>query len=351
MHIIDGLALGGAEQIMATLATEMRGRGYQPTVVTLSRVVAGQPYEEILRSAGVEVIRCAKRTKTAFHLFRDLTHLMRAQHPDLVHTHLFAADVWGGMCAYRSHIPTISTEHNINREEGRMKHWLKYRTHRYRHAIAAVSHAVAENIAHECPSARTVTRVIPNGIDVKRFHIARRTKGTPVISVIGRLERQKGHTDLLAALPLVTQPYEAHFYGTGSQRHTLLRTITELRLTNRVHLHEPVQAIEQVYAQSDIVVVPSRWEGFGLVAVEAMAAGCAVVVSDVDGLKEVVTHDTDGMRVNMRKPEIVAQTLNELLVNPQRRARLGAAAQQTVTQHYSRSTMLAAYEQLYQSLL
>lgn len=351
MHIIDGLALGGAEQIMATLATEMRGRGYQPTVVTLSRVVAGQPYEEILRSAGVEVIRCPKRTKTAFHLFRDLTHLMRAQHPDLVHTHLFAADVWGGRCAYRANIPTVSTEHNINREEGMAKHWLKYRTHRYRHAIAAVSHAVAEDITRHCRSARTITRVIPNGIDVKRFTVPRVKNDMPTIAVIGRFATQKGHADLLAALPLVTQPYVAHFYGTGERRKEIEHAIAHLRLQNRVHLHEPQQAIEQVYAQSDIVVVPSRWEGFGLVTVEAMAAGCAVVVSDVDGLKEVVTHDTDGMRVNMRKPEIVAQTLNELLVNPQRRARLGVAAQQTVTQHYSRSTMLAAYDHIYQSLL
>lgn len=352
MHIIDGLALGGAQQIMATLVTELRERNYEITVVTLSRSTVPQPYETVLHDAGIEVIHCPKKTKTAMHLFHDLTDLMHTRHPDVVHTHLFASDVWGGTCAYRAHIPTISTEHNINNEEGKLKHFLKHRTHRYRHAVVAVSHAVAENIAARCPSAKSIIRVIPNGIDVKRFHGIQRTINTlPVISIVGRLEPQKGHADLLATLPLVTRPYQAHIYGNGSLKKELTITIAQLRLSDRVQVHESVHDIEQIYAQSDIVVVPSRWEGFGLVAVEAMAAGCAVVVSDVDGLKEVVTHNTDGLRVNMRDHEAVAKVLNELLANPQLRARLGAAAQQTVTQHYSRSTMLNAYDALYQDLL
>lgn len=358
-YIIDSLAAsGGAERMLFELATRV-GRsssGFAVEVIAFGGQ-KGDHYYDTLVQAGISVTIIPKKSKIGISLYTKCIQHLRKTKPDIVHTHLFAADVWGGYAAHRAGVPVIlSTEHNINHNEGWLKHRLKCYTHHYRNRIIAVSKAVESSIQKECSAAEGKTAVIYNGVDVQQFSslsIARETKANAParIAVIGRLEEQKGHSDLLNALPLVQEPFTLAVYGAGSLHHQLQQQITTLGLSDRVQFKGVHNSIEQVYAHTDIVIIPSRWEGFGLVAVEALAAGRAVLASRVDGLTEIIQDQHTGILVDMQNTQEVARQIDRLIAQPQLRFELGEAGRKDVVHRFSIEQMIDQYTVLYKSFL
>lgn len=354
LHIIDGLGIGGAERVVFELASRLRQSEFSSEVIGLSSAGGTETFDA-LSKAGIPVRIIEKRGKLGLGLLDELTEYLSQNPPEIVHTHLFAADLWGALAADRAGVPVLlSTEHSVNRNEGWLKHRLKCWTHHKRDTVVAISETVATYTRDFCPSTKDKVRVISNGIDLDRFLAAKpqaRRKKIPTILVVGRLETEKGQLDLLNALPLVTSPFRLQLVGKGTQEPVLRRRIAELMLSDRVELLGPRQDVEKLYHGADIVVVPSRWEGLGLAAIEAMASGCAVLASDVDGLRELVRHEETGLLADFQAPGRVAAALMRLMEDAKLRQRLGAASNTMVRQTYDVDTMLKSYCKLYNELL
>jgi glycosyltransferase involved in cell wall biosynthesis len=109
--------------------------------------------------------------------------------------------------------------------------------------------------------------------------------------------------------------------------------------------------IPALLAELDVLVLPSLWEGFGLVLLEAMAAGRPVVASRVGPIPEVVLHGETGLLVEPGEPEPLAAALIELLEHPTLAARLGAAGRRRVREHFTLDRMVAETEALYEEVL
>jgi glycosyltransferase involved in cell wall biosynthesis len=219
-------------------------------------------------------------------------------------------------------------------------------------AVVAVSEAVKQSVIADCGRrVQAKLSVIYNGIDLQRFtYRVERTNTVPVLTVVGRLEEQKGHLLLCKALRRVRCPYQLRIIGNGSLRQKIVRRAGELGIADHVSIEDARPDIEQVYRETDIVIVPSRWEGFGLVAVEAMASGCVVIASDVDGLKEVIAHEQNGFLVDMDQHDEVAHAIDRLCADVTLRQRLAAAGQQTTRERFGIDHMVTAYETLYNKL-
>lgn len=358
-HIIDGLSLGGAERVLQSLAVGMQEQ-YEVEVITLSRIpLEGQEIAIELLEAGISVTHIPKKSKWAGSTFTRLVNHLQSTNPDIVHTHLFAADVWGARAAYRAHVPVIiSTEHNINNDEGVLKERLKCKTHKLRDSIIAISESVEQYIAHISPEMERNIQLIPNGIDYLRFeHIGRERKESSEpseqlqLAIVGRLAEQKGHIQALEILAQIDIDYHLNIVGEGNMRGAILRTIQELGMEERVTIQPAREDIENVYAAADIVLVPSVWEGFGLVAVEAMASGCIVIASPVDGLSEIISHEENGFLVDMSDPQALQATLQIVQTDPERSGAIRQNAITTVQQHYTREAMVEQYIGLYESFL
>ena len=176
---------------------------------------------------------------------------------------------------------------------------------------------------------------IPNCLPQK-WKVAPRLAATPcyTIGVISRMESLKG-VDLVmpAFAQLLQRGYNCRLVlvGDGTLRPTTQQQQKELSVpTDRVKWVGTV-APEQTsayYATMDIVWIPSRTEGFGLTAIEAMSQGCAVVATAVGGLTEVVTHDTDGILLQSNDATLLAANTAELIDNPEKLCCLQHAAQQ-----------------------
>ncbi|HLD21679.1 MAG TPA: glycosyltransferase family 4 protein [Patescibacteria group bacterium] len=356
IHIIDNISgIGGAERMLFELVTRFPKDRFDCEVIGLGGTKEDYYFRELVQN-NIPVRIIPKKSKCGIRMFFELVQYFRKSRPDIVHTHLFASDVWGGYAAYRAQVPIIiSTEHNINKNEGWVKHRLKCVIHHKIQAIVAISHAVEHYIVQYCSSVRSKILVIPNGIDVHRFsrpHTYQK-KSVPVIAVVGRLEEQKGHIDLLHALSFVHQPLLLRIIGEGSLHRQIQQQAQQLSKTHEIRLEGTRTGtdLEKIYADADVVIVPSRWEGFGLVALEAMAAGCPVLVSDVDGLRECVEQGKTGLRVNMQQPQRVAEVLQQFLKDSSLRQQLGEAARIAVAKKYSIEYVVKKYIHLYESFL
>lgn len=345
-YIIDGLGIGGAERMLLELATRVDAR---VEVISLSRTEQTQDTAKLLEDRGIRVTRIPKRSKLGFGLVQELkAHLSQSQ-PDVVHTHLFAADVWGERAARALKIPSVSTEHSVNRDEGWLKHRLKSAGHKRRAAVVAVSPAV-ERYVREVSAHDPNTRVITNGVDTERFSPERRAPRENHLLVVGRLEPAKGHTNLLRALPHVQAHVTVEVVGDGSLRDDLEKLTHKLGLEERVHFVGATTDVAGVYDTAVLTVIPSNWEGQGIVALEAMASGCPVVASDVDGLRDVIDAEKTGVLVDTTDPEEFARTLDRVLGDDTLQKNLSQTARTRVQKEFSVQAMVQSYQQLYEDI-
>ena len=176
-------------------------------------------------------------------------------------------------------------------------------------------------------------KVIPNGVDVDRFRravpIARWQDGTSNILFVGRHEPRKGLLELLKAFRILRSTgCECRLLVVGSgpqereaRRYVLTRRLRGVEFLGRVSDDEKAQ----LYKTADVYVSPATGrESFGIVLLEAMAAGTAIVCSDIHGYKGVVRRGREGLLVPPRKPKALAAAIGTLLADPELRARMSA---------------------------
>jgi glycosyltransferase involved in cell wall biosynthesis len=155
-------------------------------------------------------------------------------------------------------------------------------------------------------------------------------RGAKVIGIVGRLIQLKGHLTLLRAMKHVRRVVPDAFLliiGAGPDEADFRREAERLGLNDHILWKGPVEPelLPRHYHRMDVVAMPSRWEGFGLAAAEAMAAGKPVVGTNVPGLREVVHDGVTGFLVPVDDPEALAQRLAHLLSDDSLRAAMGRA--------------------------
>jgi glycosyltransferase involved in cell wall biosynthesis len=223
--------------------------------------------------------------------------------------------------------------------------------------VADVIVAVSEEEASLGKSAlrgRARLRVLPNGVDLVRFHpegpTASRCPG-PLVVCVGRLTAQKGQdlaVRMLAAM--TTRQARLRLVGPGSEKESAsVRSLAaELGVSERVELTGRAQDVAPVLRAADVVVQPSRWEGMSLSLLEAMACGAAVVASAVAGT--AILSDGAGVLVPPGDAKAMALAVDALLVDPARRRALGVAARQRAEKDADLTRSRAAHLALWREL-
>ncbi len=230
----------------------------------------------------------------------------------------------------------------------RLTYWLEKQSILRADAITAPSAAVVD-LTRTWLGGRVSARVVPNPIDVQRFSPNGHQRRCEVLFV-GRLERGKGLGTLSDALPAILNccpDVSVRFVGTdGADEHG---RSWRLRLLDRVPLEEHARiAFEQVpradlaelYRTASLCVIPSTWENFPYVALEALASGTPVVATHAGGLPEIVEHGRTGLLVRPDDPAGLANAISELMNDPAKRARMGAEARRDAENKFSASKVV-----------
>jgi phosphatidylinositol alpha-mannosyltransferase len=198
-------------------------------------------------------------------------------------------------------------------------------------------------------------KVIPNGVDVERFRravpLARWQDGTRNILFVGRFEPRKGLLELLKAYRILRKTgcdCRLLIVGSGplareARRYIAVRRLKGVEFLGRVSDEEKAQ----LYRTADVYVSPATGgESFGIVLLEAMAAGTAIVASDIHGYKGVVRRDREGLLVPPREPKEIAGAVARLLRDDELRAAMGDAGRQRA-QEFSWERVTAKVDDYY----
>ncbi|MFO7273404.1 MAG: glycosyltransferase family 4 protein [Bacillota bacterium] len=348
LHVCSDTNIGGAGRYVLTLLTH-------PRLAERFAVAAACPEGALaaaLRRAGVTVFPYpgADRSLTGpglWHLYR----IMRRWRPHIVHTHgalsgRIAGRLAGVRVVYTKHGLAAAVEASVQvRSPGA---WLRrLAVRRFADRIVAVSAAVRDALVAQGADPGAV-RVIPGGVDLRAYEqVPPPVPG--VVGALGRLEREKGFDVLLDAMAELRGEARLILGGDGSQRQALAARVEKEGLP--VELTGFVADVPAFLGRTGVFVLPSRSEGLGLVAVEAMAAGRPVVATRVGGLPEVVVDGETGFLVEPEDPEALARAIRALLADPARAARMGAAGRERVRKLFSAERMAEATAALYEELI
>ena len=378
LQVIPRLDAGGAERIALELAAAIAGRGGRALIASEGGRLVG----ELAARGGrwIELAAASKNPATILANVGRLAAIVRAESIDVLHAHS-RAPAWSALlAARRTGIALATSFHGAYRQAGRAK--ALYNSVMARgDAVIANSRFTATLIGERFPFARSRIVTIPGAIDVTRFspdNISaariealraawRIPSGARTVLLPARLSPVKGQRVLVAAAArlaaagrtdllfiLAGDTGERSAYAT-----TLAADIAAAGLGDRVRLVGHCTDIPAALRLADIAVMPSLVaETFGLAAVEAEAAACPVIVSDIGAFRETVLAPPDvppaertGWRVPVGDAEALAAALTEALdLSPDARAALLARARAHVLPRYSLEAMTAATLTLYHAL-
>ncbi|MBV9957763.1 MAG: glycosyltransferase family 4 protein [Acidobacteria bacterium] len=356
LQVCSARTLGGGERHVADLSNSLARRGHQVYVA----LAPGSPLKARLTELPTKNI-FELRLRNAFDVpsAQRLARLIREEQIEVVHAHL-ARDYPLASLAVRRDAQLVVTRHVMFPLNRLHKLTLK-RVAR----VIAVSEAVARALGAQKLCAESKIRVIPNGIDLKRFEDVRPQEARALIGLesrllvgtVGSLLPLKGHEEFIrAAARIVAARADVGFViicgdGSGGAREEeyraqLERLIAELKLEQHVRLMSWHGELAHFYGALDVYVSASHTEAFGLSIVEAMAAGRALVATATEGAREIVSDKETGLLVPVRDAEKLAEAVAALLADEELRNLLGSRAY-SEAQRFSLERMVEATERVY----
>lgn len=367
LHIINTLSAGGAELHLLTLCRHLKRQGVEIVVACLKEHVKdSRSLRRDFEQEGIKVVNLGADHRFDPRCLVRLVRLFRQERPALLHTHLPRADFAGAFSHFfYPSVPWICSIHGLYSRHWSGKRALPLFSLLWRHADAmiAISHAVKTWLVDERYIPLGKVTVIHYGIETEGFtqpsvHLRQSwgLNGRAVIGAVGSLRPVKGHDSLIKAMPLVSEqvPHASlliaghDLWGYGK---TLQALIDEFRLNGQVRMVGFQSDVPSFLHALDVFAFPSRSEGFGQVAIEAMAAGKPVVASRIAPLTEIVVEGQTGLLVEPDDPVAFAHAITWLFIHPEEAQGMGRRGQERVQHHFLAERMVAETLSLYETVI
>ncbi|MCI0559873.1 MAG: glycosyltransferase, partial [Nitrososphaera sp.] len=327
-HLIEALGPGGAERLLYTNLRHLDPRRFHNTVLTVFS--HANHWTEPIRRLGVRVVSLG--CQSYGDLLAGIARLwvwLREEQPDLLHTHLWAANIIGRVAGELAGIPVISSVHNPDYEPetwndgAKISMWKRSLTRALDRwtvyfgceRMIAVSEYVRQSTHYYLRFPLECIDLLYNPIDTSEFQSqSRRGRtellqewGLPMESLVllnvGRISPQKGLLYAIRALPEIKKQYPmVHLLSVGgtADLHWLERLKAEARslsVAGHLHILGPRRDVPDLLRNCDLFVFPSLYEGLGIALIEAMAVGCACVATEIGPIPEVIHHGVNGWLV------------------------------------------------------
>jgi len=362
---------GGAEIQMFLLAKFLDKKLFTP-IVALS---SNEPLDKLVENfdkEGVKVVRINAKSKHNPVHYLSLKKIIDEEKIDILHLNLWnpASCRYGFLAGKSAKIPMIVTEHDPFEITGFKNAFKKYGLKNVS-KIVTVSNENQKLLKKLFPLHKEKIEVIQNGIDIDwwqsqvlRFtendrektknEVFNAEKDTLIIISVAELHERKGLKYLIKAMSTIKEKYpniKLVIVGEGPDRKNLENLIEDLKLENHIILLGRRKEIPKLLKSSNIFVLPSRREAFGLVNLEAMITPLPVIASKVGGIPEIIKDGETGILVEPENEKELAQALEALISDPKLREKMAEKGFLRVKENFSAQKMAEKYEKLYAKLL
>jgi glycosyltransferase involved in cell wall biosynthesis len=357
LHVHKLRGVSGSENHLLALLPALREAGLDARFLGLDVPGTSDEFYERLDAAGVphRQVRCGADVSP--RMARDVLRAVQAERPQLLHTHLVHADVYGTTAARILRIPYVSTRHNDDRYLLGPFRYVDRFFARGATRLIAISGAVREFLVAAGHDRRKLVTIhygldeLPRARSEPTPEQAGIPDCVPLLLAVGRLIAQKDHASLVDAFAVVRERHpdaRLAILGSGPLEAELRAQIAQLGLQEAVVLPGRVE-IRDWLARADVFVHSSRWEGFGIVLLEAMLASLPIVATRVSAVPEVVADGETGLLVDAGDAAGLAAALERLLSEPALGRRLGDAGYARARAEFSVARMtertLAVYRE------
>ena len=346
LHISRTMDIGGAERIVYQLSSDLKDEFDSVHIAS-----TGGLWESELSAKGIQHHKIldidSKNPLTVLKLLTSIRQIIKKNEITIVHTHhRMAAFYIRLLKLVHPKLIHVYTAHNVFKDKLPL----------YRFALknaksVAVGEAVNKNLKEDVVI--TDSRVIYNGVVLKETddHVDEIISyGGIKLGCIARLSEQKGLTYLLDAMSLLTvKDIRLFIVGDGELRNELENKVKELDLQDSVTFLGYRKDIVECINSFDFCVLPSVFEGFGLVAIEAFMNSKTLVATDIPGLNEVVTNK-NGILVPAKDPAALASAIDKLATDATLRQELASQAKNDYENKFSYPLFLENYRELYREL-
>lgn len=362
-HVIHGLGLGGAQQVVKYLVSHGDRGAFTHRVYAASSGV----FHAEIEAAGAEVSIVRRHVPKFDPIWiGKLVTLLRRDEIQLLHAHLFGDSLHGTIAArLAGDIPVIITIHNSLMDFSGIQRagykWMLPRAAK----VVACSESAGESF-RALVDRDTIT-AIPNGLDPDAVpqvtdaavRIARETVGIPadavLVGAVGRLVPQKGFSFLLSAFRSVVAKTGADvrlvLLGTGPDEAALRQQVNDEGIADRVSFLGFRADARELMVGFDVLVFSSLYEGLPITLLEGMASRRCIVATKAPGLVDVLTDGENALLAPPRDAESLAAAISVAIGQPELRRRLGDSAYRTFLACYTVERMVSGYERLYREIL
>lgn len=387
MQVISNLDIGGAQEVVRTLAEHLASDDCQPIVCTFRDGPLRQDIErlgikmEVLPPWRYGVVALPLFISDMIRIWKSLAKLVKKHNVDVIQTHLLRRlDFLVLLLLYTTNLRLVLWTFHVTRFELSADDLPKYRwllapkklgyrlLYRWAsHLVSgfiAVSDKVEEAMVQTIGPIQDKVTVIRNAVDVKRYqkpidkmqvrNQLRLKANAYLIAVVATLKEQKGHRYLIDAMASIVPRYpDLHvlFIGDGDLREELQAQVKRLNLGDHIHFLGNRCDVPQLLAASDLFVLPSLWEGLSVALLEAMATGLPIVATEVSGTVQAMMPNETGILVPPGDSQRLAGAIEQLVSDRIRAQAMGAAARRRVEADFSAKKQADEHLALYRRLL
>lgn len=351
LQIIPHFGLGGAETMCKHLSEFLQKAGNEVTVISLYDIQTSNT--EHLEKSGMNVIYLNKKSGFDITAILKLKKIIHNIKPDVIHTHL-AAIKYAFFASVGTGVKLVHTVHSVaQKESGKFaiilnKIFLKSN----RVVFAALSEEIQSTIKDVYKLKKENIPVVLNGIDLENCMVKKEySLHTPIsVAHVASFQPVKNHIELLKSIVILkNKGYDVNLflYGDGAERSQIEKFISDNDLFDTVHLCGFQKNVMPLLFESDIFVLPSKYEGIPMSIIEAMGTGMPVVASNVGGILDMIIHEENGL---FCKPvaESIAQELEKFIKNQNLRERCGKNAVINANR-FSVQNMVKGYMKIYKA--
>lgn len=352
IHVITAFGIGGAEKLLLNVINKQVENNEVHLIYFKDK-------NYLINDLDARVI--TKQIPFSFSIINKLKKYYKTVKPDILHTHLGHADLLGIWSARNMSVKIFTTMHSTFFKKNWLDNifFLLYRIIKFKikdnwHIISiskSVEKQVLKKIKIDKKKSHLLNNAIPSKVSEKKIKTLAENNIINILFV-GRLTKAKSIETLLEAIFLLkneklNKSFHLNIVGDGELRDKLESLCSKLQINNLVTFTGEIKKVNQYYLNSDIFVLPSIWEGFGMVILEAFRAKLAVIVSNIEGPAELIDDTVNGLMFQPKEKNKLAKKIAFLINNDDIRLKIAEKGFISFSEKYTIENYVKELNKLY----